>query len=403
MTAKHRPEDFKAPAASQTRRGDRSRAAVPSVFSSATFVVVIGGWLLAVLSLIGGSACCVSALSTASSAASQSPGSAAGAAGPVLVVGATGKVGRRVVQKLLARSVPVRALVRSPRKAAEVLGTSEGYEYPPLEIVVADLGRYEDYEGVLDRAVEGCSAIVSVSGAVRFSRLADFLPWRMFRIDPTGWADREHPYFANYRAQQVLIRLAEKHSIRRFVRLTGLGLAYSPFGPFAILFNGLLSFTNRYGLLCEQALAGSTVPYVVLRPGGLAELERNASSVNVQVDASGKLPFPGRIGRSDVAELAVQSALYLGTLTNQSYTLACRWCGDDIKPKPQGSMADGHPTAREALKALVESGAVSPPPPSRMKPYGAAVALVVYPLAYFVLKCLGWLASGAAQFVLGGR
>jgi uncharacterized protein YbjT (DUF2867 family) len=307
------------------------------------------------------------------------------------------------LQKLLARSVPVRALVRSPRKASEVLGTREGYEYPPLEVVVADLGRYDEYEGVLDRAVEGCSAIVSVSGAVRFSRLADFLPWRVFRVDPSGWADRDHPYFANYRAQLRLIRLAEKHSVRRFVRLTGLGLAYSPFGPFAILFNALLSFNNRYGLLCEQALANSTVPYVVLRPGGLAELERNVSSVNVQVDATGKLPFPGRIGRSDVAELAVQSALYLHTVTNQSYTLACRWCGDDIKPKPQGSMADGYPTARECLEALVESSAVSPPPPSRMKPYGAAVALVIYPLAYLSFKLLGWVASGTVRLLLGGQ
>jgi len=41
---------------------------------------------------------------------------------PVLVVGATGGVGRRVVQKLLAADRPVRALIRNRIKAQELFG-----------------------------------------------------------------------------------------------------------------------------------------------------------------------------------------------------------------------------------------------------------------------------------------
>jgi NAD(P)-dependent dehydrogenase (short-subunit alcohol dehydrogenase family) len=347
------------------------------------------------------------ALSTSSSSSTPAS-SASNDVKPILVVGATGKVGRKVVQKLLGMNRPVRALVRNPQKAAEIFGTRSSLEYPPLEVVVADLGRYEDYEDVLDCAVEGCSAVVSVSGAIRFAKLSDFLlPWRLFQTDVSSWADRDHPYFANYLAQKKLLELAQKHRVGRFVRLTGLGLAYSAFVPFAILFNSLLSFTNRYGMLCEQALAEQSgncvVPYVILRPGGLAEDERTTQTVNVQVEPTGKLPYPGRIGRSDVAELAVQACMVLPTegKAAQSYTLASRWCGEDVKPKPQGTKEDGFPTARECLEELVSSGAVSPPPPRKMKPYAVAVSLVAYPILFLTGKFVWWLATLALGLVMG--
>jgi hypothetical protein len=81
---------------------------------------------------------------------------------PTLVVGATGRVGRLVVQQLLGQNRPVRALVRDAAKAQQIFGTTTSLEYPPLEIVVADLGEIEEYEDVLDKAVQGCGSIVSV-------------------------------------------------------------------------------------------------------------------------------------------------------------------------------------------------------------------------------------------------
>lgn len=317
---------------------------------------------------------------------------------PVLVVGATGRVGRMVVQKLLAQNQPVRALVRSRSKAQEIFGTKTSLEYPALEIIKADISHYEDYQEELEQAVEGCRAIISVMGAVRFSKITDFLPWRLFNINVSSWAKRDHPYYGNYLAQKKLLELAEKHNVGRFVRLTGLGLAYPATNPFTILFNLLLSVNFRYGVLCEEAITTSKVPYVILRPGGLASDTRDVKSTNVEVEPSGELPFPGRIGREDVAELCLAAC---ELPPDKSYTLACRWCGEGVKPKPQGLKSDGCPTANECFKQLVQSNAVSPVPPSSMKPYGVMVAIVAYSLLLGASKAALALWALATQLVKG--
>lgn len=317
---------------------------------------------------------------------------------PILVVGATGRVGRLVVQKLLGQNRPVRALVRSRSKAQSIFGTRDSLQYPPIEIIQADLGRIEDFSDILEKAVNGCDAVISVSGGIRFSKISDFLPWRLLGgTDVSTWAGRDHPYYVNYLAQKKLIGLAEKYQVKRFVRLTGLGLAYSEWNPFKILFNVLLSMNSRYGLLCEADLAKSKVPYVVLRPGGLATDERETETTNVQVEPSGKLPFPGRIGRRDVAELAVASC---DLPVSKSYTLACRWCGDGVKPKPQGSKEDGFATAMLCLQHVAESSAVALPPP-KMKLYALPVAIAVYSFAFSLLKIIRALLKLSFKIVKG--
>ena len=168
---------------------------------------------------------------------------------------------------------PVRALVRNVTKANELF--SGKY----LEIVQADLGYYDSPSSrryTRDRAVQGCDSIISVSGTMRFSKITDFLPWRLFRTNVTSWCndDRKHPYFPNYQAQVCLVKLAVKHKITRFVRLTGLTVGLPAFSFVSVLFCGLLSMTSRYNFLAEQYLRQSSVPHVILRPGGLASKER---------------------------------------------------------------------------------------------------------------------------------
>ena len=194
---------------------------------------------------------------------------------PTLVVGATGRVGRIIVENLLGQSKPVRALVRDVGKAKEVLG-----ENPNLELVVVpDLGKYQDYAQELERAVNGCESVISVSGTVRFSKITDFLlPWRFLRTDVSSWADSSHPYFCNYKAQCYLIDLAEKYNVQRFVRLTGLSTGYSIFNPVTVIFSTLLSLTTRYHFLCEKYLHDSKVPHVIIRPGGLIDGHRVSES-----------------------------------------------------------------------------------------------------------------------------
>ena len=206
--------------------------------------------------------------------ATSSSSSSAASAKPVLVVGATGKVGRRVVQQLLSNNTPVRALVRSKEKAFSIFGTTDELQYPSLQVVQCDLGT--STKDSLRQHVEGCQSIISVSGALRFSKWSDFLPWRLLRSKDATWSKdvSSHPYYLNYAAQANLIDLAEECGVERFVRLTGLSCGLSPFSFVSMLFNSVLSLTTRWHLRTEDYLRASKVPYVILRPGGLAENER---------------------------------------------------------------------------------------------------------------------------------
>jgi uncharacterized protein YbjT (DUF2867 family) len=72
----------------------------------------------------------------------------------ILVVGATGKVGREVVRQLAASNAPVRALVRDPARASHV-------RLPGIEIAAGDLGRPE----TLDAALAGVDRVFLASPA----------------------------------------------------------------------------------------------------------------------------------------------------------------------------------------------------------------------------------------------
>jgi hypothetical protein len=316
---------------------------------------------------------------------------------PILVVGATGKVGRLVVQQLMGQNRPVRALCREADKAQKLFGTATYLEYPRLEVVIADVGRYDAYAEELDQAVKGCCAIISVMGALRFCKVTDFLPWRIFNQDVSAWAKRDHPYYGNYMGQKHLMQLAKSHDVKRFVRLTGLSLSLSAFNPFNILVNTLLSFTTRWSMLCEQALAQSELPYVVLRPGGLLDEIRNRTTTHLQLDATGTLPIPGRCGRADIAALAIAA---LSLPSDKSYTLACRWCGEGITPNPQGVKEDGFPSADQCIRQLEESQATQAPLP-KMRPYGLAVAGFVYTFPIFAVYVVRVLLSNGFQAAVG--
>jgi uncharacterized protein YbjT (DUF2867 family) len=105
----------------------------------------------------------------------------------ILVVGATGQLGSRVVQQLLAQGEEVRAMVRDPATAADL--TAAG-----AELAVADLGRPES----LDGAVRGVAAIVATANAV-----APIRPGDSAALVDAGYTE--------------LVRRAERAGVSRFV------------------------------------------------------------------------------------------------------------------------------------------------------------------------------------------
>ncbi|MBU2602549.1 MAG: SDR family oxidoreductase [Actinobacteria bacterium] len=77
----------------------------------------------------------------------------------VLLVGGTGRTGRRVLEQLLGRGVSVRAIVRSAEKLPAGV-----VEDPNLTVVEADLLSLSDED--LQRHLRGCDAVISCLGHV---------------------------------------------------------------------------------------------------------------------------------------------------------------------------------------------------------------------------------------------
>jgi nucleoside-diphosphate-sugar epimerase len=75
----------------------------------------------------------------------------------VLLLGGTGRTGRRVLRQLLDRGVRVRAIVRSAGRLPP-----DALQDPGLTVVEADLPALDDYE--LRRQVSGCDAVISCLG-----------------------------------------------------------------------------------------------------------------------------------------------------------------------------------------------------------------------------------------------
>ena len=190
---------------------------------------------------------------------------------PVLVVGATGKIGRLVVEQLLAKDIPTRALVRNYDRAVEILGEDTVKSRRSLlEVVVGDV--YD--EEVLERAIKGCGSVVSLMGRQRrITHFLDLLPWRLFSTNICNvekWSnDKTHPYFANFLAQKKIVKFAERHHLMKIVRITNRNVGLSSLDIRTILHNLAYSMVIKYQCLGEQVIMNSTIPSLIIRPDQL--------------------------------------------------------------------------------------------------------------------------------------
>ncbi|WP_315790866.1 NAD(P)H-binding protein [Fischerella sp. JS2] len=183
------------------------------------------------------------------------------------VAGATGETGRRIVQELTVRNIPVRALVRDIEKARSILPNQ-------VELVQGD---------VLDRqnlaAALGDSTVVLCATGAKPS------------FDPTG------PYKVDYEGTKNLVDAAKAKGIEHFVIVSS--LATSQFFHPLNLFWLILVWKKQ----AEEYLQKSGLTYTIVRPGGLKNEDNTDSIVMQNADTL----FEGSIPRQKVAQVCVEA------------------------------------------------------------------------------------------------
>jgi uncharacterized protein YbjT (DUF2867 family) len=144
----------------------------------------------------------------------------------ILVTGGTGFVGGHVVHELRGRDLPVRCLVRDPRRGAKLAAWG-------CELVEGDVTDAES----LRRAVAGTEVVVHLV-AIRQGKRERFR-----RIMVEGTRD--------------LLAAARNTGVRRFVHMSALGTSEET-----------KDVVPYYGAKweTEQQVQGSTLPYVIFRP-----------------------------------------------------------------------------------------------------------------------------------------
>eukprot|EP00232_Nephroselmis_pyriformis_P007716 CAMPEP_0182883958 /NCGR_PEP_ID=MMETSP0034_2-20130328/18696_1 /TAXON_ID=156128 /ORGANISM="Nephroselmis pyriformis, Strain CCMP717" /LENGTH=321 /DNA_ID=CAMNT_0025017121 /DNA_START=13 /DNA_END=978 /DNA_ORIENTATION=+ len=251
---------------------------------------------------------------------------------PVLVVGATGRVGQLVCEELAKRGVQTRAMARDPAGAAAARLSA----LPGTTVVEGNLVTMG--EGELAELLRGCGSCISVSGTQRPTKFSDL--W----VPPQG--DAKHPYEVSYLGTKKLAAAAKATGCARVVKITSRSTAKSPFNPFVVIFNLLGSMTMKWQREAERALRDSGVPYTIVRPGAISDETRDPSANHLVLTSRGeKAVGEIKVGKADVARLMVDAASHPAAANT---SLTCLWGkgaegAQEWTPLLEGAQADDEP------------------------------------------------------------
>ncbi|MBD2300963.1 MULTISPECIES: NAD(P)H-binding protein [Nostocales] len=204
------------------------------------------------------------------------------------VAGATGETGRRIVQELVARNIPVRAFVRDIQTAKAILP-------PDVELVAGDVLQADSLAGAL-----GDSTVLLCATGAKPS------------FDPTG------PYKVDFEGTKNLVDAAKAKGIEHFVLVSSLctSLLFHPLNLFWLI----LVWKKQ----AEEYIQKSGLTYTIVRPGGL----KNEDNTDAIVMQSADTLFDGSIPRQKVAQVSV-AALFEPAARNKIV---------EIIAKPDGSV-----------------------------------------------------------------
>ncbi|MEH2111916.1 NAD(P)H-binding protein [Nostoc sp.] len=183
------------------------------------------------------------------------------------VAGATGETGRRIVQELIARNIPVIALVRDIEKARGILS-------PEAELVVGDVLQPESLTAAL-----GDSTVLLVATGAKPS------------FDPTG------PYKVDFEGTKNLVDAAKTKGIEHFVLVSSLCTSQL-FHPLNLFWLILL-----WKKQAEEYIQKSGLTYTIVRPGGLKNEDNSDPIVMQNADTL----FDGSIPRQKVAKVTIEA------------------------------------------------------------------------------------------------
>ncbi|NJP08712.1 MAG: NAD(P)H-binding protein [Leptolyngbyaceae cyanobacterium RU_5_1] len=183
------------------------------------------------------------------------------------VAGATGETGRRIVQELVNRKIPVRALVRDLETARTILPSE-------AELVVGDVLD----PGSLTTAIADSTVLLCATGAKP-------------GFEPTG------PYRVDYEGTKNLVNAAKANGIEQFVMVSSLCVSQF-FHPLNLFFLILV-----WKKQAEAYLQKSGLTYTIVRPGGL----RNDDRPDPVVMSGADTLFEGSIPRTKVAQTCVEA------------------------------------------------------------------------------------------------
>lgn len=184
----------------------------------------------------------------------------------ILVAGATGQTGRRIVTELVEKGMDVRGLVRDEAKAKDILPES-------VELVVGDVLK----PSTLKNALQGCDVVICATGA---TPSLDFTAF--YKVDLEG--------------SKNLIDSAKKAGVNKFIFVTSLCVSrfFHPLNLF-----GLVLFWKKQA---EKYLIDSGLNYTIVRPGGL----KNEDNLYPLVVKGADTLFEGSIPRKKVAQVCVE-------------------------------------------------------------------------------------------------
>jgi len=126
--------------------------------------------------------------------------------------------------------------------------------------------------------------------------------------------DNNHPYHVNYLGIKRILVTMKINKINKLIRITGALVDKNEFLPFIVLFNFLLSKSNKWHCLSEKAIREASIDYTVIRPTNLFD----SSIENISDTSTTKLilipgdsnmipKVPSQISIQDVSDLCIQA------------------------------------------------------------------------------------------------